>query len=231
MTTDHRQTVTTGGIAEKVKGENVTSTTKKADTSATKRKRSQNVPRAVQTPTEIVESVSRTSSHYKVQSDELKRESLRASIAVDLAIMSAVYDRGRVDLDNPEELAEQAKIFLQACSEAGCIPTFEKYCASLGYSRVTVYSYLKNNPNTRSAEVIEHVRSIFMDLLQEQGLQRNFAESLSIFLLKNCKLGYTDRPEEGSVVRVRDLPSIEQLTAQMGLLDNDKESSDGLPFN
>lgn len=146
--------------------------------------------------------------------------------------MKTVYERGRVDLTNPQEVATQAQLFLQACRESAVLPTFEKFSASLGYSRQSVYKYLRENPTTQSAEVIDHIRTIFTDLLQEQGLQRNFAESLSIFLLKNARgQGYTDKPESELTTRNwRELPSVEELTAQIDLLVPDS-GDDGLPID
>lgn len=109
------------------------------------------------------------------------------------------------------------------------IPTFEKFCASLGYSRQTVYHFLRDNPQTRSAEIIDHVRTVFTDLLQEQALQRNFAETLSIFLLKNARgQGFTDRPTE-IMQQYREAPSIEQMMKGIDLLIPD--DGEGLPIN
>lgn len=205
-----------------------TNTKEPAGASAPKRKRSANVKRTVQTPAEIVESVKKSPSNYKAQSDEVKKASLQNAIAVDLAIMKTAYHRGRVDLDNPEELKTQSEIFLQACQEAGVIPSFEKFCASLGYSRQTVYAYLRDNPQTQSASIIEYVRTVFTDLLQDQALQRNFAETLSIFLLKNARgQGYTDKPSE-MIQAYREAPSIERIIEQMDLLVPD--DGEGLPI-
>lgn len=143
--------------------------------------------------------------------------------------MKTAYQRGRVDLSNPDELATQAEIFMQACQEAGVIPTFEKFCASLGYSRQTVYHFLRDNPTSRSAEIIDHVRTVFTDLLQEQALQRNFAETLSIFLLKNARgQGFTDKPSE-IMQTYREAPSIEQMMRGIDLLIPD--DGEGLPIN
>ena len=142
--------------------------------------------------------------------------------------MRTAYNRGRVDLDDPEELKAQSEIVMQACQEAGVLPTFEKFCASLGYSRQTVYAYLRENPQTQSAKVIDYVRNVFTDLLQDQALNRNFAESLSIFLLKNARgQGYTDKPSE-IMQTYREAPSIERIMQGIELLVPDDDG--GLPI-
>ena len=59
-----------------------------------------------------------------------------------------------------------------------------------------------------------------IQVLQEQALQRNFAESLSIFLLKNARgQGYTDKPTEELTTRIyHELPSERELVEQMDLI-------------
>lgn len=187
--------------------------------------------RHAQDEAEIMESLQNMPAQYqtarkpayggKPQTDAAKAESLNRSIdfAVDTLKRS---NTGKVDLDNPENIRIQAEVFLNACKKAGVVPTFEKLIASMGYSRQWIHKYMHDHAGSESVRVLDNIHTIFVNVMTEQALYRNFSEAVTIFLLKNAQgQEYADKSEvvANYSAHERQLPSKEQLIAQMQMID------------
>lgn len=132
---------------------------------------------------------------YKEISDEAKREALTANINFQMQMLADVSARGRVDLNNFDEVKTCAANYMQACAVAGSFPTFENLALSLGYGRSRLYKYLNAHPDSETAQFINLLQNSFASILQSQALAKNADVIMSIFLLKNSNLGYSDKSE------------------------------------
>ena len=131
---------------------------------------------------------------YGEVASELKSEALSAALEQQMYLMGVAADRGRVNLDDLEELKAATEIYLKSCQISGTFPTFLAYSASLGYSRQAVYAYISRH-TTKTAEFLDNLRSSFAAIVAEMGLKRACSEALAIFLLKNSGQGLADRTE------------------------------------
>ena len=131
---------------------------------------------------------------YGEVASELKSEALSAALEQQMYLMGVAADRGRVNLDDLEELKAATEIYLKSCQISGTFPTFLAYSASLGYSRQAVYAYISRH-TTKTAEFLDNLRSSFAAIVAEMGLKRACSEALAIFLLKNSGQGLADKTE------------------------------------
>ena len=131
---------------------------------------------------------------YGEVASELKSEALSAALEQQMYLMGVAADRGRVNLDDLEELKAATEIYLKSCQISGTFPTFLAYSASLGYSRQAVYGYIARH-TTKTAEFLDNLRSSFAAIVAEMGLKRACSEALAIFLLKNSGQGLTEKTE------------------------------------
>ena len=157
--------------------------------------------KAGQTPEQLAEQLAASKDGnrlyrktYGEVASELKSEALSAALEQQLFLMNVAADRGRVNLDDLEELKAATEIYLKSCQLSGTFPTFLAYSASLGYSRQAVYAYISRH-TTKTAEFLDNLRSSFAAIVAEMGLKRACSEALAIFLLKNSGQGLADRTE------------------------------------
>lgn len=131
---------------------------------------------------------------YKEVSDQLKAEALGAAIDQQLELLAAAKKRGRVDLDNVDELEATATAYMSSCKQAGVFPTMLGFAAACGYSRAHIYRYIQRNSG-KSVDYLDGLRSSWAAIIAQMGLARQCSEPVSIFLLKNSGQSLTDKAE------------------------------------
>ena len=151
--------------------------------------------------------------NYKEVSDELKAEALGNAIDHQMELLDRVRARGKIDLDNINEVTAAAEEYMKACRMANCYPTLMGLCAAMGYSRMGVYNYLTRKPESETAQFIDALRSSWAAILAQMGLTRQASEAVSIFLLKNSGQGLSDKAEMDITARRDDYLGPE-LTAE-----------------
>lgn len=132
--------------------------------------------------------------NYKEISDQLKSEALEAAIDQQLGLLATAKQRGRVDLNNVDEVEATATAYMTSCKQAGVYPTMLGFAAACGYSRKTIYEYINRNTG-KSAQYLDNLRSSWAAIIAQMGLARQCSESVSIFLLKNSGQNMADRAE------------------------------------
>lgn len=132
--------------------------------------------------------------NYKEISDQLKSEALGAAIDQQLGLLATAKQRGRVDLNNVDEMEAIATAYMTSCKQAGVYPTMLGFAAACGYSRKTIYEYINRNTG-KSAQYLDNLRSSWAAIIAQMGLARQCSESVSIFLLKNSGQNMADRAE------------------------------------
>ena len=134
-------------------------------------------------------------AQYNEVAAELKAQQFDAIIGQQLELLAGVRKEGKIDLDNLAAVEATATRYIESCKRAGVVPTILGLSAALGYSRKTVWQYITQHPESRTAQYLDALRSAFAAVLAQLGLSRNCSEAVSIFLLKNSGQGLTDKTE------------------------------------
>lgn len=132
---------------------------------------------------------------YNQVSAELKNQQFAAALDQQIELLAGVRKDGKIDLDNLAAVEATATRYIESCKRAGVVPTILGLSAALGYSRKTVWQYITQHPESRTAQYLDALRSAFAAVLAQLGLTRNTSEAVSIFLLKNSGQGLVDRAE------------------------------------
>lgn len=123
---------------------------------------------------------------YKAESDELKAAALSSDIGNRIKALNSVIEVGRVDLWNYEQVRERTFQYLSACMATASYPTVMGLASlAYGYSTQGLNQFLRKHPDSPTAEFVETVKTIFADILTNQGLMRNADTTQVIFQLKN----------------------------------------------
>lgn len=131
---------------------------------------------------------------YKEISDALKAEALDSIIDQQLDLLATAKRRGRVNLNNVDEVEATATAYMTSCKQAGVYPTMLGFAAACGYSRKSVYEFIAKNRG-KSVDYLDGLRSSWAAIIAQMGLARQCSESVSIFLLKNSGQGMADKAE------------------------------------
>ena len=95
---------------------------------------------------------------YKEVSDALKAEALDAAIDHQLELLAAAKRRGRVNLNDVDEVEATATAYMTSCKRAGVYPTMLGFAAACGYSRKAIYEYIARHSG-KSADYLDGLRS------------------------------------------------------------------------
>lgn len=117
-----------------------------------------------------------------------------AAIDHQLDLLAAAKRRGRVNLNDVDEVEATATAYMTSCKRAGVYPTMLGFSAACGYSRKAIYEYIARHSG-KSVDYLDGLRSSWAAIIAQMGLARQCSESVSIFLLKNCGQGMADRAE------------------------------------
>lgn len=131
---------------------------------------------------------------YKEISDQLKSEALDSIIGQQLELLATAKRRGRVNLNNVDEVEATATAYMTSCKQAGVYPTMLGFAAACGYSRKSIYEFISKNRG-KSVDYLDGLRSSWAAIIAQMGLARQCSESVSIFLLKNSGQGMADKAE------------------------------------
>ena len=131
---------------------------------------------------------------YKEISDQLKSEALDNIIDQQLDLLATAKKRGKVNLNDLNEVEATATAYMTSCKRAGVYPTMLGFAAACGYSRKAVYEYIARH-NGKTVDYLDGLRSSWAAIIAHMGLSRQCSESVSIFLLKNSGQGMADKAE------------------------------------
>lgn len=131
---------------------------------------------------------------YKEISDQLKSEALDNIIDQQLDLLATAKKRGKVNLNDLNEVEATATAYMTSCKRAGVYPTMLGFAAACGYSRKAIYEYIARH-NGKTVDYLDGLRSSWAAIIAHMGLSRQCSESVSIFLLKNSGQGMADKAE------------------------------------
>ena len=125
------------------------------------------------------------------QTQSIRTETIRNLVTVQSGLMLKRLTE-RVPLSDPERLTEAVEQYVSVCTEHGLIPSIQGLAAVVGCSRVYLYRYLNEHPDSPSGIILERCRAGFMAIRQAAVDRACAAESQAIFLAKNSGQGYED---------------------------------------
>ena len=134
-------------------------------------------------------------AQYNEVAAELKAQQFADALNQQVELLAGVKKNGKIDLNDIAAVEATATRYIESCKRAGVVPTILGLSAALGYSRKTVWQYITQHPESRTAQYLDALRSAFAAVLAQLGLSRNCSEAVSIFLLKNSGQGLTDKTE------------------------------------
>lgn len=125
-------------------------------------------------------------SIYKVESDEHRGELLAADLDRKIEGLKTTIKRRRVEWDNLEEVQSRCLEYMAFCRDAQTIPTVSGLAVfGLGVTRQALNLYLREHPNTATAQFLTQVKDTFSDVLETSALNRNIDSVMAIFTMKN----------------------------------------------
>lgn len=159
---------------------------------------------------------------YKAMTDAHKGEMLEADISFKRELLKTVFERGRVNLSNADEVQALTLEYMDACQMAKTFPTVMGLATALGISRQRLNRYIAENEND-TTRFLETVKDVFADIMSNAALFRNSDAATTIFILKNCA-GFADRIEIEPVIHNEQSADAQTLVAAAKMLpDNDNE--------
>ena len=109
-----------------------------------------------------------------------------------------VRSTGRVDISDVEAVEQAAGKYVDDCKTAGILPNLVGLCCILGISRQWMYQYLREKPNSESAQFINKLRMAWTSLRISLAERQILSAPTTIFLLKNSGMGFSDVPSDNS---------------------------------
>lgn len=123
---------------------------------------------------------------YKEKADEHKGQLLSEDIGRKVSALRETVRRNRVDWDDVEDIQKRSLKYLEDCQAAQTIPTVSGLSVfALGVTRQGLNLYLREHPNTPTAQFLQQMKDIFADTLETAALNNNINTIMAIFVMKN----------------------------------------------
>ena len=132
-------------------------------------------------------------AQYSEVSAEIKAATIRAALLEGQELRKRHPDK--IDISNLGAVQAAAEAYEASCAEVGLIPSFIGLCAVLNVSRQWLYDYCSRNPNSDTTKYLDTLRHGWAATRQQLAELRMTSEAVSIFMLKNARLGLTDKAE------------------------------------
>ena len=132
-------------------------------------------------------------AQYSEVSAELKAATIRAALLEGQELRKRNPDK--IDISDLGAVKRAAEAYETSCAQVGVIPSFIGLCAVLNVSRQWLYDYCARNPRSDTAQYLDTLRHAWAAIRQQLAELRLTSEAVSIFMLKNAKLGLTDKAE------------------------------------
>lgn len=165
----------------------------------------------VLTKQEMIADLQKTGRHpkeYGTPAGKARAEALQTDIAMARAALAGVYERGIVNLHDPNEVRLRTDEYFEACQATDSYPSIIGLAVkAYGVSLETLREYVSKHPDTESAQIIESARRMISDIIINQSLLGNAQPVASIFQLKN----WYDHKDAAEVVV--STPEVDQVKA------------------
>lgn len=101
----------------------------------------------------------------------------------------------RVSLNDPEQLRDAIRDYLQFCTENEVFPSVEGLCCQCRFSRAWLYKFLSEHPDSASGQILENFRNLCIAVKVSGNERMLISDASLIFQLKNVNAGFADRVE------------------------------------
>lgn len=132
-------------------------------------------------------------AQYSEVSAEIKAATIRAALLEGQELRKRNPDK--IDINNLDAVRAAAEAYENSCAQVGLIPSFIGLCAVMNVSRQWLYDYCSRNPRSETTQYLDTLRHQWAATRQQLAELRMTSEAVSIFMLKNAKLGLTDKAE------------------------------------
>lgn len=112
---------------------------------------------------------------------------------VDLQTWLLERAKERTNLRDTEAVRRVAAEVMTECGRIGVLPNFEQLASALGYSRRGLYDFLERHPEEATVEFIDQLRTSWAAARQMAADRGVVGETMSIFVLLNSSLGFTNQ--------------------------------------
>lgn len=118
-----------------------------------------------------------------------------ATIAEIVSVQAGLMERApkKTDLNDLEAVRRVSDTCMRKCADAGLLPNFELLAAALGYSRRGLYFYIEQHKDSETVEYIDRLRTAWAAARQMAADRGACGETMSIFVLLNSSLGFTNQ--------------------------------------
>lgn len=99
----------------------------------------------------------------------------------------------RTDLRDLAAVQRVAEHVMDRCATLGVLPSMELLAAALGYSRSGIYKNLDCNPDSPTSQYLDALRTGWAAMRIAAADRGAASETVSIFLLLNSSLNYSNR--------------------------------------
>lgn len=118
--------------------------------------------------------------------NEEKKQVLSQDIRYSITALQKAMARGRVNLNDIDEVYSRTMEYFEACAQAGRYPSLMGlYSTGFGYNRSGVNLWKDKHPGTPTTIFLETVKEMIADLLTNESLNGNANVIQVIFQLKN----------------------------------------------
>lgn len=149
-----------------------------------------------------------------------------ATISGIVKLQTALMERApeKTDLSDLKAVRQVANACMQKCADAGVLPNFEALAAALGYSRRGLYFYIEQRPDSETTIYIDRLRTSWAAMRQMAADRGAVGETMSIFVLLNSSLGFTN---QHSIEIVQPASPLEQMDTESAR----KKLIEAIPFD
>lgn len=109
-------------------------------------------------------------------------------------LSNSLYWKGRPKVHTDEECADRLNEFFTHCAETGEIPTVEKMCLALGYTRMSLWYWEQGTQGEARKEMIQMAKEILASIDAELVSRGKIPQITYIFRAKNF-FGLSDKTE------------------------------------
>lgn len=99
----------------------------------------------------------------------------------------------KVSLSDLGEVKQVTGDYMKVCIKTGICPNLEGLCARMGLSRSYVYRYIRENPDSDTAQFLNQARLMWASARMSLAERGALDTAMSIFILKNSGLNFADK--------------------------------------
>ena len=130
-------------------------------------------------------------TYSPVDTAEIRSRTVSEIVTTQAALLERAPQK--TPLTDVQAVRAVSETYTTRCADIGVLPNLEGLAAALGYSRRGVYDFLERHGNTPTAEFIDRLRTLWAGMRQMAADRGAVDATMSIFVLLNSSLGYSNQ--------------------------------------